>query len=238
MDCPKCGHEIAPGSRSCGHCGEVLRICWHCGHDMPYDHKVCTHCGEVLWTPLLESAVGYLFLFVFLVLLLGPATEPLIRSIVSDRAPWIASVALVVGVGGAISLVYVVCQASKGWNIRSGFSECDAAPPRHDCPDWTVQGPASCVQVGHCRACGREVSRQVHERWSEWAYDGEGSCMQARTCLRCGHQATRGPDHVWKSTGIEESIEEAYAYGSIPYRYEAFECWRCHATKQVNLPLH
>ncbi len=239
MDCPDCGHEVAYGRQACGHCGRALGICWHCGRPLSSEDTVCAHCGKVFWTRLLTPAVLTLLAFIGLVCMLGSLSEGLIRLIVPDRFPLTARIALVVGAGaalsGAIHLRTVAAAVAQGWSIRRRFSDCDALPPRHDCPDWEYERPGSCVQIGRCRACGQEVRRPAHARWTSWDYSGAGSCMQARTCLRCGQKAARGPDHVWVSTGIQVG-SVVHNYDEDFYRYETFRCRRCGATKERNLP--
>jgi arsenite methyltransferase len=51
MDCPRCHHQNADGSRFCGACGESLArdlTCSRCGHPNPPGQKFCNGCGQGL----------------------------------------------------------------------------------------------------------------------------------------------------------------------------------------------
>lgn len=227
MICSHCGYELDKDSRVCKHCGEVVWKCWHCGHETGCEDHFCKHCGKVFWVKTLEAGLGRFFAFAICGLVFSPLFEARLR-----RLPTGISIVVFAGTCAGISLAIIVHEVISAWKISGSYTECDAAPPRHDCPDWKYPSQDSCIQVGNCSRCGKTVQRFLHPNWTEWEYASRASCMQSRHCLRCGKEEERGPDHIWETKGIVEGTSGYY--DEVYYKYETYECIRCGAKKQEN----
>jgi hypothetical protein len=235
MRCAYCGYELEQAKRACPHCQKVNWICFYCGHSVKAVTYFCQTCGEIFWTSLLESTVAGIFAGNLLLVLLWPLSAKILPVILPRSLPWIARAGIFIGIWAAVGLVVVAWQALRACGIRRRFAECDAIPPRHDCPDWEYTPTGSCIQCGNCRTCVKQVQRILHRSWSAWDFSAEGKCMQVRTCLACGETEWRGPDHDWVSDGVTEHPHENYDYVEYTEKVESFHCRRCGEVTQVTL---
>jgi hypothetical protein len=199
--------------------------CSYCGHSYSTKDDVCKHCGNIFWegSPIMTVIAVFVFMSIFFLPLLDIFTQ-------SDFSGWEKCLWGVLLPGAILNFFFIVGPTAKGRKIRSRFKECDAIPPRHDCPDWEYEDTSSCVQIGNCRQCGqRKVKRTLHNNWTTWKFERPTSCIQVRSCLRCGEKEKREADHLWVKVGEGESGPARDWPGNKIYNI--YKCQRCSKQK-------
>jgi hypothetical protein len=210
--------------------------CSYCGYEISHKDNFCKRCGTVFWVKTLESGLFAIIVIVLWGLILSYLFPPLFEALIKEESSLKASAfILFLVVSAAVIFIIPSKEMASAWRIHRRFRECDAVPPRHDCPDLKYEGQHSCIQVGNCRRCGNEVRQTAHTEWTDWNYLSDTSCLEVRTCQRCRTEEQRGPSHLWKSVRTEEYLSDTYDYGEVLYRLEDFQCQRCGAKEQKSI---